>query len=86
MGRIYISVNFLVIQPLVTLERKAKCQREREKLLTPELFKGILTSQKAIEKLGQMEALPNSIYFRKVRDLISKFYFEESHIKQRHKR
>lgn len=83
MGRIYISVNFLVIQPLVILERKAKCQRER--ILTPELFKGILTSQKATEKLGQMEALPNSIYLRKVRDLISKFYFKESHIKQRHK-
>lgn len=50
-----------------------------------ELFKGVLTSQKAIERLGQMEALPNSIYFKNVRDLISKFYFEESHFKPRGK-
>lgn len=57
-----------MIQPLVALEGKAKCQKKRTSN-PKELFKGVLTSQKAIERLGQMEALPNSIYFKNVRRL-----------------
>ena len=85
MGGIYLLVNFLIIQPLVALEGKAKCQKKKRTSNPKELFKGVLTSQKAIERLEQMEALPNSIYFKNVRDLISKFCFEESHFKQRGK-
>lgn len=84
LGAIYLSVNSLVIQPLAAVEGRAKCQQMRTSN-SKQLFKRVLTSQEEIEKLGQMEALPNSIYFRNVRDLISKFYFKESHFKHRGK-